>query len=350
MQTSEVAVESAKLSKYKSIINELSEINYQTLKKLLCHLNSIVSNCYQNHMTVTNLAVVFSPTIMSMRQEDEQFPDKHELVVVMDLISHYRYLFEVDPNENQKDMIIRQKMEELQQLQSVKAQNAGNFHIPFFIHNLEGESNNIQVSNYTTAQEIVEFAINRKWLSGDHSKWSVYEIICNQDLQRPLHYAERVFEVALQHSQFPCSESNALCIKPNSLYRGVLNLAEQPFSLFSEIFYGDRLKQFRKASAEFSNAKLTIYKSAEGQRKLGTWNIEDIKWYIGAEKSRIPPTQWPITFLELDATRKHDQWASKGFGKVISCLSSQERDKWVAAMLLGQYPRDLLPPEKLIDI
>ena len=78
-------------------------------------------------------------------------------------------------------------------------------------------------------------------------------------------------------------------------------ISEQtPISIFSEHKYADKSsKSFKKVLLEFIGAKLSLYKDDKGEKLLGQWNVEDIYWYLGAEKKRLNNnTKYAITFIE----------------------------------------------------
>ena len=55
-----------KLDGYKKLLQELPEVNRNTLKELIWHLHSIDSQQEKNSMPAKNLAPIWGPTLMTV--------------------------------------------------------------------------------------------------------------------------------------------------------------------------------------------------------------------------------------------------------------------------------------------
>ncbi len=140
-------------------------------------------------------------------------------------------------------------------------------------------------------------------LKENSAKLSVFEIVNNDQLERMLHYSDIVLGVTLSWVKWSqeYAKDNYLCVKLNKVYEKILpHIKEQiPITIFSELRYADKSwKNFKKVLVEFIGAKLSLYKDEKGEKSLGQWNIEDITWYLGAEKKRSVPNKLSITFIE----------------------------------------------------
>ncbi len=134
-------------------------------------------------------------------------------------------------------------------------------------------------------------------------KLAVFEIVCEDQLERILHYSDIVLGVTLSWVKWSqeYSKHNYLCVKQNKVYEQILpHITEQtPITIFSELKFAERnWKNFKKVLVEFIGAKLSIYKDEKGEKSLGQWNIEDITWYLGSEKKRSLNNKLTITFID----------------------------------------------------
>ncbi|CAI9597935.1 unnamed protein product [Staurois parvus] len=93
---------SERIQTMKNLVGNLPEPNYDTLKYIICHLNSVKDECEKNRMTTQNIGIVFGPTLM--RPEKEQFANiaanmVYQNQVVEHFLSYYEELFPTDPEE-----------------------------------------------------------------------------------------------------------------------------------------------------------------------------------------------------------------------------------------------------------
>ena len=54
------------LELYKRLLNSLPHVNRQTLRKLLGHLHAVQNKCEKNLMSVSNLAALWGPNLMTV--------------------------------------------------------------------------------------------------------------------------------------------------------------------------------------------------------------------------------------------------------------------------------------------
>jgi hypothetical protein len=146
-------------------------------------------------------------------------------------------------------------------------------------------------------------------------------VILSGHLERPLHFTDIVLQTTLHWSTWEAEDARDayLVIKRNSMYASLspylspLYLSPSPSSsshyshshstitMFSEFKFADKhWNKFKKVLIEFIGAKLACYKDAKAEKSIGQWNIEDITWFLGAEKKRCAPSKWCITFVERD--------------------------------------------------
>ena len=100
LSVSEMKSQTDKLQAYKELLQRLPSVEYQTLKKLLGHLHFIQTQKDVNKMKAENLALVFGPTLMQPQNNENQYTiDTRDAEVVAELITSYKKLYELSPDE-----------------------------------------------------------------------------------------------------------------------------------------------------------------------------------------------------------------------------------------------------------
>lgn len=355
LRASVMEKEREKLPVYERLLQSLPKVNYSTLRCLIGHLRGINENSNHNLMTTNNLASIFGPTLLTT-QVDNYVPNllnaNLEMDVIADLVNNYPMLFKVSIDELKKDLMLQQAVLDIKEAKKCR-KPAGDILTGVYIHSKEyGKCLNVRVSPSMTTLDLCHYALQNVRIKEKLEHLTVFEVVNNGEMERPLHFSEIVLSVTLQWARWADSEAkdNYLVIKRNDLYLQVLPLARQPLSMFSELRFADRKsKHFKKFLLEFKNARLSFYKDAKITQPEGTWNIEDIIWYIGYEQKRPCPTKWAFTFIDKRDGVRRTKDASY-FGWTVCCNSEEVFHKWIAAMLIGEYPNGLVPKREPIDL
>uniref|UniRef100_A0AAZ3S1A5 ArfGAP with RhoGAP domain, ankyrin repeat and PH domain 2 n=1 Tax=Oncorhynchus tshawytscha TaxID=74940 RepID=A0AAZ3S1A5_ONCTS len=151
--------EKRRVEKYSRFIQSLPKINRSTLTALLQHLYRVQRCSHINKMQTRDLACVFSSCLF--QTEGETTP---EISVVQDLITNYVQLFGVN-------VIVSSPL-----------------------------------SNISTL-------VTRNVVTNPVDLWTTFEVIENGELERPLHYKEKVLEQVLEWSTLDDPSSAFLVIK-----------------------------------------------------------------------------------------------------------------------------------------
>ena len=118
--------------------------------------------------------------------------------------------------------------------------------------------------------------------------------------------------------------------------------------------FSDNAKSRSKFSSvlfSIARANITCYKedSKTGlASELAAWPVEDHTWYLGCEHKRGPPYNLNITFINKNGELRSKE--SPMFGRVMSFSSRELFVKWIAALLVAEFDKDLLPPPSLVDL
>ncbi|KAL0095102.1 Rho GTPase activation protein [Phycomyces blakesleeanus] len=102
----EIGDERKRVLAFHTLINELSDAHYSTLKHLMCHLNKIQANEEHNRMGISNLATIFGLTLMGndtddprqgspTEQDNRRLAEmQYNVCVVHTILEYYDLIFE----------------------------------------------------------------------------------------------------------------------------------------------------------------------------------------------------------------------------------------------------------------
>lgn len=94
-----------------------------------------------------------------------------------------------------------------------------------------------------------------------------------------------------------------------------------------------------------------VYKDVKATKTIGEWNIESITWFMGSEKKRNAPTEFAFTFFDRNERIERTKENSHLVGRVVCCNNRDEYHKWLAGMMIAEFPAGVFPPQtELIDL
>ena len=323
---------------------------------------------FLSNLTPVACGVLFYSTLESLKDIAIRAQD-----IFTDIVSNYVHLFDVTPEELEKEKQIQKTLILLRETKFL-SKPAGDILVGVYVNDREcGQCLNVRISPSMTAQDLVQYVVRTAKTTVPPSDLSVFEVVCDQQLERILHWKEVVLGVTLSWAtSWPAEDAknNFLLVKDNkSLYShlrpilsqppssGGINTtsssmirspAFQPFTLFSELrFSGVKWgKSFKKVIFEFVGAKLSVYKDTKATKTIGEWNIESITWFMGCEKKRNPPTDYSFTFFDRNENIDRNKDSHFFVGRVVCCNNQEEYYKWLAGMMIAEYPSGLFPPQK----
>ncbi|XP_030110208.1 arf-GAP with Rho-GAP domain, ANK repeat and PH domain-containing protein 2 isoform X5 [Mus musculus] len=295
--------EKERTSKYRAFIRSLPGVNRATLAALIEHLYRVQKCSEINHMNAHNLAMVFSSCLFQTKGQTSE-----EVNVIEDLINNYVEIFEVS--------------------------QAGDLLIEVFVERKEPDcSIIIRISPVMEAEELTNDILAIKNIipmKGDI--WATFEVIENEELERPLHYTENVLEQVLQWSSLAEPGSAYLVVKrfltidsikqcrEKSIKEGILKLKEEPSKILSGNKFQDRCVVLR-------DGHLFIYKDPKSSKHDKMFPLRAMKFYLGVKKKMKPPTSWGLTVY----SEKH-HWH-------LCCDSLQAQMEWMASIFIAQTAR-----------
>lgn len=340
---------------------------------------SVVANADKNEMVLLNVATVIGNTLIYSSSRSPSCKSGTQISsssidITSDLISSYAWLFDVSREELEKERQINDALEKLGEAKIV-IKPAGDILVGVHVYDRDsGICVNVRLTPQMTARDLITSVISLAKLTDSPNDLSVFEIVCNDQLERVLHFSDVVLGVTLSWStNWPQEDAkqNYLLVKENKQLFGKLlpylslpsgsgglhtsSLLRQstiPFSLYNELKLSDINcgRNFKKVLFEFAGAKLIAYKDRQASKVIGEWNIEDITWYLGAEKKRYSPTIFSFTFLDRNQNIERKRENGGLIGRVVCCHSEEEYYKWIAGMIITEHPRGLYPPKVQMDL
>lgn len=215
----------------------------------------------------------------------------------------------------------------------------------------------IAVTPKMTAHELQQKALRESNYAGDTSKFILHEVIQGGLMERPIHYQEIIYDVALKWWEWSEEDrrDTYLLLKRNTFFEEALPCAIPPLSVFGEAFYSDNAKankaSFKKYHFSVNNAKITRRKELKNgeTQEMDSFDIEKIIWYLGCEAKKHAPSNYNVTFIEKNGKVERTK-ERPYFGRIISFCSRELYIKWIAAMLVAEHQNDIIPSVLLLNL
>lgn len=354
-----------KIEAYKELLSRLHVIERETLKKIIGHLAFINSQKHKNKMGVNNLAMIWGPTLLQNAVEEMQMTySQKEADVIVDLVNLYKHLFPFTEDEikrEQEMLMCLQKYYSAAETFTDAVKKSGDLKMWITLHNNstnasgneEKDQVNVTITPTKTAYEICQ-ELAPKMNASTHEV-TLYEVILNGNLERPLHHDTKVFEAVLNWSYWPEEDRkhNNLVLKPidmlKDVQRAVKNLAT--VTPGKELKFADnKTKSLKWYHVELRDGKIVILK----REKNGALTIvreiflHSVTAYLGCEKKRDSQWTWAITFVECNKKQILRSRDSPYIGHVIAGSEWVDRTIWFSSIWYSLYGESILPPAEII--
>ncbi|XP_069487933.1 arf-GAP with Rho-GAP domain, ANK repeat and PH domain-containing protein 2 isoform X2 [Ambystoma mexicanum] len=325
--------EKGRADKYGTLIQSLSPINRATLAALIEHLYRVWKCSEINFLDTHNLALAFSAC---MFQTEGQHGE--EVSVIEDLINNYVQLFQVKEDQV-KQMDIENNC--ITKWKETQVSLDEDVLIDIYVDRKESDCCVlIKVSPTMEADELTKTALRLKSKTPSATDiWATFEVIKNGELERPLHYREKVLEALLQWSLLSEPGSAYLIVKRfklgeagkrhngDGVKAGYLKFKEEPSKLLSG-------NKFQERYFVLQEGKLFLYKDMKNSKPEKFLSVSSTKFYLGVKKKMKSPTSWGITAF----SEKH-QW-------LLSCDGQDIQTEWFTCILMAQHDNDIWPAER----
>ncbi|XP_036709006.1 arf-GAP with Rho-GAP domain, ANK repeat and PH domain-containing protein 2 isoform X3 [Balaenoptera musculus] len=324
-----------RIKKYGAFIRTLPGVNRATLAAIIEHLFRVQKCSEINHMNAHNLALAFSSCLFQTKGQTSE-----EVNVIEDLINNYVEIFEVKEDQV-KQMDIENSF--ITKWKDTQVSQAGDLLIEVYVERKEADcSIIIRISPVMEAEELTnDILAIKNIIPTKDDIWATFEVIENEELERPLHYTENVLEQVLRWSSLAEPGSAYLVVKRfltidtvkhynerkalESIKEGVLKIKEEPSKILSGNKFQDRYFILR-------DGYLFLYKDMKSSKPDKMFPLSSMKFYLGVKKKMKPPTSWGLTAY----SEKH-LWH-------LCCDSSQTQMEWMANVFIAQHENDIWPP------
>ncbi|XP_009301838.1 arf-GAP with Rho-GAP domain, ANK repeat and PH domain-containing protein 2 isoform X1 [Danio rerio] len=325
--------EKVRVQKYSSYIQSLPKVNRSTLGALLQHLYRIQRCSHINQMSSQRLACVFSSCLFQTEGHTAQ-----ETQVVEDLINNYIQLFSVNDEQ------VRQMEKEnsfITRWKDTTFSPAGDLIFEAYLEKKEPEKCClIKISPNMRSDELAVSTLEMKGMEVKaQDLWTTFEVIENGEMERPLHYKEKVLEQVLEWRSLEDPSSAFLLIKK---YSGC-KMTDSNSDKLKDFIKGEHLKfkdgssklllgnKFQDRYLVLQDKKLLLYKDIKSTKPEREAPLKAVKCYFGLRRKLKPTSSWGFTVY----TEKQ-QW-------YFCCKGNDSQQDWVTSIIRMKHGSDLWP-------
>ncbi|XP_058831126.1 uncharacterized protein LOC131689818 isoform X2 [Topomyia yanbarensis] len=365
-----------KIDSYRELLSRLPKVEHQTLKKLVGHLSFIASLELHNKMGIPNLAMIWGSTLMansSQNVEAEQYSySQDEADVVADLIKLYKNLFTITPEEVKKEQLmlkVLQKYHAAAENLSDSVKHSGDLKVWITIDCDDGGGGvgdgvtgqqedktqiNVTITPTKTASDICKELAAKAGF--EWYKLTLYEVIAEGALIRPVHHSERALEIVLRWTYWDDADrkTNYLSIRPNTTLNDVYRHIQKAPMLTptTELKFADRrTKTLRSYKLQLIGREIIVLKRADKKDK-GTYeelmkiHLGRVHAYLGREAKRDQSRlRWAITLVEHDFKKRSRD--SPFIGHLLGGVDFSDQILWYSSILYSLHKDDILPSSDL---
>ncbi|KAH8288223.1 hypothetical protein KR054_010110 [Drosophila jambulina] len=357
----ELSVPAEKIPIYRELLARLSAIERETLRRIVGHLVFINSQQTKNKMSVQNLTMIWGPTLLA-KKSDELIYSQKEADVLSDLIVLYKNLFPCSADEMKREQAMLaclQKYYAAAETLKDAVKQSGDIKIWISLNpnpdNTTEEKTqvNATISPTKTAYELCREYCTKMQLSTH--QLTLYEVILNDSLERPLHHDTKVFDVILNWSYWPEEDRkhNYLVMRPIDMLceiqRAVKNLAT--VTPGKELRFADyRTKTFKTLQCELRDGKIVVSKKDKNDKTTIVREVflQSCTAYLGCERKRDFPWSWAITFVERTQAQIMRSRDAPYIGHVLAGSEWMDRTIWYSSIWYCLYKDNILPPADII--
>ncbi|KAE8629348.1 hypothetical protein XENTR_v10000451 [Xenopus tropicalis] len=324
--------EQERVKKYKTVISTVPALNKATLAALIEHLFRI-QKCFDiNHLDTQTLAKAFSSCLFQTNGENEK-----EVAVLEDLITNYVNIFNVSEDQVQQ---METENRFITKWKEAQICHSGDLLIEVYVERKEPDMCVIiRVPPTMETAELTNCAMGIKNITlTKEMPWATFEVIENGELERLMHYKEKVLETVLQWSSLSDPGAAYLLVKPHNtrdmttpglksshhMQSGHMKFKEDPSKLLSGNKFQERYFVLRER-------KLLLYKDIKSIKPEKELLVTSCKVYAGVKKKMKPPTSWGITIY----SEKH-QWH-------LCCDTQESQKEWLGGLFSAQHPGAQVP-------
>ncbi|XP_077396625.1 arfGAP with RhoGAP domain, ankyrin repeat and PH domain 1 isoform X2 [Festucalex cinctus] len=349
LTTTAIQDESLKISQYQTLLNKLPRVNRATLRALINHLYCVQRFSELNQMNLHNLAIVFGPTLFQTDGKDYTAGRAIE-----DLIQYYTLIFQVDEQQLKKQLeeitVIIQVREKLN-TKFPSTEPGGHFICTVYLEEKKDTAEqHVKIPASMTAAELTCEILDRRNIPvKDKEYWNCWEVIDKEEMERPLHYRERVLPILHSFG----TDSHLLIKKHIAMEAMIIYLASKVdpskhgMMKFREersiLGLGLTSGSFHDRYFILNSSSLRMYKEVRSNRPERDWPVRNLRVYLGIKKKLRAPTCWGLTVVyesKKQEKAERQQW-------YLCCETQPEMREWYATFLSIQNDGDVWPQDGL---
>eukprot|EP00731_Ephydatia_muelleri_P030729 Em0022g243a len=329
------AAKSENLEQMQTFIDELPVVNKETLARMMGHLNKVRDHEETNKMSVSNLAIVFGPTLMTVEKSpSEQLSfsgSQDESNCISFMISHYRELFPVAKEEQNKDLIIKKAEEKIKQeqsafMQKVKISSTTDFLTTVYLLNKEGSTYSTKINAGRTVGDVLNETATNCGLPP--MNYALYLVLGDSESHRVLSPSEILMAALVSAGK----DSSFLCIKPNTFGEALSQYVDKGADRVT--LHVKEKKKWKKYICTIHEGAFIQYRDAKGQVEQERVQPQEYDMFAGIPQGRIDlknpiPTKYSFW---LKMTRNDDNC------KFLCADSEDVMLQVVAALVKAKYP------------
>ena len=140
---------------------------------------------------------------------------------------------------------------------------------------------------------------------------TLFEVILNGDLQRPLHYNEKVLNSVLRWANWPEDDrkTNYLELRTKSKFQEQIERAMRTLPCLTpcmELKFADKKTRSMKLfTLELNDTNINVLKMEKSTNvKVKEVDVSNCIVYLGAEKKRDCQLRWSLSLVELNFTKR----------------------------------------------
>ncbi|XP_061775109.1 arf-GAP with Rho-GAP domain, ANK repeat and PH domain-containing protein 1-like isoform X1 [Nerophis ophidion] len=349
LTTAAIQDASMKISQYQVLLNKLPRVNRATLRALINHLYCVQRFSELNQMNLHNLAIVFGPTLFQTDGKDYTAGRSIE-----DLIQFYTLIFQVDEQQ------LKKQLEEITAIIQVReklntkfpsTEPGGHFICTVYLEEKkETAEQHVKIpASMTSAELTCEILDRRNIAVKDKEYWNCWEVIDKEEIERPLHYQERVLPILhsfgtdshLLIKKHVAMEAMMvyLATKVDPSKHGIMKFREERSILGLGLSSGS----FHDRYFILNSSSLRMYKEVRSNRPERDWPVRNLRIYLGVKKKLRPPTCWGLTVVyesKKQEKPERQQW-------YLCCDTQPEMREWYATFMSIQNDGDVWPQDGL---
>ncbi|XP_043096048.1 arf-GAP with Rho-GAP domain, ANK repeat and PH domain-containing protein 1-like isoform X2 [Puntigrus tetrazona] len=318
-----------KINRYQILLSNLPDVNRETLKALVHHLVCVQHLSDENQMTVRNLGIVFGPTLFHTDGTDVTGSQ-----VVEELIQNYCSIFNVSESDLQRQLNMTSVILNKHNSERPLSRTPSSTVCAVYLEKKdEGAEVLVQVTADMTVVKLVSVVLELKGIQQANEQfWSCYEVVEKEEMERTLHYQERVLPI-----YFSLSCYSHLLIKRNHYIVSITRYLENMGSLCKSgplrvcEVKSESSKTFHSRLCELSGTTFKLHKELQGSQCEREYSVKELKLYHGCRSKMHPPTPWGLILIH-----EKQQW-------YLCCENEEELTEWTAMFYSIQYNGDIWP-------